>query len=227
MLRFLVRERWRSRLDRVLRRPSREERALAHVLRSVGRPDPDAVLAALDAFARRERFLFNVGDEKGPILDRAVEQRAPTRALEIGAYVGYSAVRIAARLPAGGTLVSIEAEPDFARIARSVIARAGLGDRVTVLHGRADEVLPTLTDPFELVFLDHAKHRYLPDLELLEARGLLAPGVVIVADNVAQKDARPYLERVLADRRYRTEVIDCRMEYEPGIPDAIAVSVAR
>src|SRR5215831_1679139 len=82
----------------------REEAAARHVLAHAPAGDLAAAIQALDDFAYRRKFLINVGDEKGAILEQAVARAAPRRALELGAYVGYSALRIARALPPGGRL---------------------------------------------------------------------------------------------------------------------------
>src|SRR4029453_2794236 len=75
--------------------PPRVEQALAFARAHARAGDPESVLAALDRFGRERSFLMNVGDRKGEILDAEVRRQRPMRALEIGAFVGYSAVRIA------------------------------------------------------------------------------------------------------------------------------------
>uniref|UniRef100_UPI0035C7D2B0 O-methyltransferase n=1 Tax=Microbacterium schleiferi TaxID=69362 RepID=UPI0035C7D2B0 len=81
------------------------------------------------------------------------------RVLEIGTLGGYSTIWLARALPGGGRVVTIEAEPVNASIARANLDRAGVGDRVEVRVGRAADVLPTLADdePFDLVFIDADK----------------------------------------------------------------------
>src|SRR5579871_2188271 len=84
----------------------REAAAARFVLAHSPRGDLDAAIAALDEFGGRRQLLVNVGDEKGAILERVVSRAAPRLALELGAYVGSSALRIARALPPGGRLVS-------------------------------------------------------------------------------------------------------------------------
>jgi len=96
----------------------REEDAGRFVLSHATPGDIDAAIRAIDEYAYGRKFLINVGDEKGAILDAAVTRAAPRRALELGAYIGYSALRIARRLPPGGHLWSIELNAANAAIAR-------------------------------------------------------------------------------------------------------------
>ena len=106
------------------------------------------------------------------------------RILEIGTLGGYSTIWLARAVPNGGTVVTIEAEPLNASIARANLDRAGVGDRVDVRVGRAAEVLPTLAgdDPFDLVFIDADKENYVEYFELIKPR--LKSGSVVLFDNV-------------------------------------------
>ena len=66
----------------------------------------------------------------GTILDSVVCEVSPGSALELGTYCGYSTVRIARLLPPGTKLITVEFNPDFAKVARQVIEFAGLQDKV-------------------------------------------------------------------------------------------------
>ncbi len=76
---------------------SREEEVIRCVEERAVPGNPDSVLATMDAFARERRFLMNVGEEKGEILLDTLSSSGATRALELGAYCGYSAVLMGAR----------------------------------------------------------------------------------------------------------------------------------
>ena len=107
---FALREAGRFVWDRARGAPPRAAQALAYARANARPGDPDSVLAALDHFGREQAFLMNVGDRKGEILDAELRQARPARVLEIGAFCGYSAVRIARLLREwDGTLRSIEA----------------------------------------------------------------------------------------------------------------------
>jgi predicted O-methyltransferase YrrM len=116
------------------------------------------------------------------ILARAVGAR---RILEIGTLGGYSTIWLARALPPGGVVVTLEAEPRHAEVARANIAQAGLADRVEVRVGPALDTLPALEGPFDLVFID-ADKRSNPDY-LTWALELARPGTVIVCDNVVRE----------------------------------------
>jgi len=82
--------------------------------------------------------------------------------LEIGALAGYSGIWLARALPAGGRLISLEVNPDHAKVVRDSFARAGVGDRSEVRVGKALDLLPALESeaPFDLVFIDADKPPY-------------------------------------------------------------------
>ncbi|HYW26254.1 MAG TPA: O-methyltransferase [Terriglobales bacterium] len=115
------------------------------------------------------------------LLARACRARA---ILEIGTLGGYSTIWLARALPAGGRLVTLEADPEHARVARASVGRAGLAEVVEVVVGRALDTLPGLVGPFDLVFLD-ADKEHNPEY-LRWALDLSRPGAVIVADNVVR-----------------------------------------
>jgi catechol O-methyltransferase len=212
--------------DRLRGAPPRVEQALAHARAHARAGDPESVLAALDRFGRERSFLMNVGDRKGEILDAEVRRKRPARALEIGAFCGYSAVRIARLLREwDGRLVSLEANARNAEVARAMVELAGLGDFVDVRHAKAEEAIPSLGAPFELVFLDHWKDLYLPDLKRLEKHDLLRPGSVVVADNVGLFDASAYFAHVRGSGRYDSRNIPSTVEYRDELPDAVEISV--
>ncbi|CAF96885.1 unnamed protein product, partial [Tetraodon nigroviridis] len=150
------------------------QRLLGAVRRTATRGDPRSVVRAIDDFCRHTEWAMNVGDEKGCILDSVVSEVSPATVLELGTYCGYSTVRIATLLPPGAKLITLEFNPDFALIARQVIAWAGLEEKVHLVEGSSGDLIPLMKEKFgvksfDLVFLDHWKDRYLPDTKLLEA----------------------------------------------------------
>src|SRR5689334_10430114 len=83
------------------------EQALAdYVAEHAREGDRDDVIRVIDQFCYEQSFMINVGDEKGEILDRAVERAQPKRILELGTYCGYSALRMSRVMPADARLVS-------------------------------------------------------------------------------------------------------------------------
>src|SRR5436190_3192483 len=129
--------------------------------------------------------------EVSPLQGRMLELLArlvgARRILEIGTLAGYSTLWLARALPPDGRLVTLEADPHHAAVARGSLAHAGLGSAVEVVQGPALETLPGLDGPFDLVFIDADKERSAD--YLAAALGLSRPGTLIVADNVVRGGA--------------------------------------
>ena len=153
------------------------------------------MLAAMD---RTTNFwhIPNVGRAKGRVILRLIDRHRPTRALEIGSLLGYSAILIAGALPAGGRLVCIESNDYLAKFVKANVAEAGLAGRVKVVVGDALRAIPLLPGRFDLVFIDARKEDYLDYLRQLEPK--LTADALVIADNtgVFRKDVAPYLDYV-------------------------------
>lgn len=180
----------------------REERVAQKVLNNARRGDADDVIRVIDDFGYQDSFLINVGDRKGAILDEALKRVQPRTILELGTYVGYSAIRIARKLQEEGCLYSVEFSEANAEIARKIINHAGLSDRVQVVVGTLGDGGRTLSyletvcglsaGTLDFVFIDHAKEAYLSDLQLILERGWLHRGSIVVADNIKAPGAPEY-----------------------------------
>ncbi len=159
-----------------------------------------------------------IGPEKGAVLEDFVRKCRPKHVVEVGSCVGYSAILMARQLPAGGRIQTIEIDPRAAQLTRDNLARAQVADRVEVIVGDALEVIPALSAPVDMAFIDAQKKDYLSYLKLLEDK--LHPGSVVVADNVkiAAAAVGDYLDYVRTSGRYESELFDF-----PG--DALEVSV--
>lgn len=120
----------------------------------------------------------------GQLLNILVASAGARRVLEIGTLGGYSTTCMARALPPDGELISLEYEPKHAEVARANLARAGVADRVRVIVGPAIETLPTLSGPFDFIFID-ADKRSNPDY-FLAAVGLSRPGTLIYIDNTVR-----------------------------------------
>ena len=214
----------------------REEGAARFVAEHAKAGDLDSAIRTIDDYARHKSFLINVGDEKGVLLDAVIERVRPRLVLEVGAYVGYSALRIARKLPPGGRLVSVEFNADNAAIARRIVEHAGAADRVTFVAGYLGDGGKTRSQlaeqhgfasgSLDVVFLDHDKDAYLPDLKLLLDAGWLHPGSVVVADNVGFPGAPEYRAYMEAEegKTWRTRVHQTHVEYQKMIPDVVLES---
>jgi len=228
LLRLGAREAKRFLSDAIRRKGPRLDRALAAVRRRAAEGDPESVLAVLDDFGRNESLLINVGDAKGLLLDEQVLRHQPTIAAELGAFCGYSAVRMGRLMRSwSGHLHSIELSAKSVEISRAVVDFAGLSDVVTFHQGAAADVIPGLQGPLDLVFIDHWKDLYLPDLRRIEDCGLLQPGSVIIADNVTFFDTTDYLEYVRNGGTYDSEYVESTLEYNDDLVDGIEISIRR
>lgn len=122
------------------------------------------------------------GALQGKMLEMLSHMIRPERILEIGTFTGYSAICLARGLKRGGTLNTIEINPEMVNFARTFFNRAGIADQVVQHTGAALEVIPTLTETWDLVFIDADKENYLAYYHLVMDQ--LKPGGFILADNV-------------------------------------------
>ena len=148
-------------------------------------PDP-ALDAALRASAAAGLPPIQVSPNQGKLLMLLAQLQGAKNVLEIGTLGGYSTIWLGRGLSQGGRLITLEANPKHAELARGNIARAGLADVVEVILGRAIDTLPQLAakgrGPFDLIFIDADKPS-LPDYFTWSLK-LSRPGSVIVIDNV-------------------------------------------
>jgi predicted O-methyltransferase YrrM len=151
-------------------------------------PSDPALDGALAASAAAGLPPHEVSPCQGKLLHLLAKMRGARAILEIGTLGGYSAIWLARALPAGGRLVTIEAERRHAEVAAASFARAGLGGVIDLRVGRALEVLPGLAgEVFDLVFID-ADKRSSPEY-FTAALALSRPGTAIVIDNVVRDGA--------------------------------------
>uniref|UniRef100_K9IIL9 Catechol O-methyltransferase n=2 Tax=Desmodus rotundus TaxID=9430 RepID=K9IIL9_DESRO len=197
---------------------SKEQRILRYVLQHAVAGDPQSVLETIDTYCSQKEWAMNVGDKKGLIVDTVVQEQRPSTLLELGAYCGYSAVRMARLLPPSARLLTIELNPDYAAITQQMLDFAGLQDRVTVIVGASQDIIPQLKkkydmDTLDMVFLDHWKDRYLPDTLLLEECGLLRKGTVLLADNVICPGVPDFLAYMRGSSRFECTHFSSYLEY--------------
>lgn len=165
------------------------------------RGSPTRILEVIDEFGKG-KFMMNVGYDKGKIVTDLIEKVKPQVMVELGGYVGYSALLFGDALrKAGGTnYFSLERNPEFAAVIMSMVDLAGLSDIVKVFVGVSGDSIRRLSanglKHIDLLFLDHFKPAYLPDLKLCEELRLIKPGSFLAADNVICPGNPPYLEYV-------------------------------
>ncbi|TPX31488.1 hypothetical protein SmJEL517_g05216 [Synchytrium microbalum] len=191
--------------------------------------DADQILKTLDNFARNEMFLMNVGDVKGKHVEEIVQREKPKIMVELGAFMGYSAIAFAKNLPPGGKYYSFEINPLYAAIATKIVEFAGLKDKVTVVVGAFGDKYQLLkerygVDKVDIFFIDHWKDMYLPDVKTIIGSGLLKKGSVIIADNTVTPGTPDYLKFIRAHPRFENRTIWSELEYMPAVKDALEVS---
>jgi caffeoyl-CoA O-methyltransferase len=141
----------------------------------------DPLLAEMEAHAAEHRV---------PIADREValfieitaRATGARKALEIGMAIGYSVVHLARGMGEQGLVVTIEPSDEMIRASTGYLERAGLLNRVRIERGKALEVMPTLDETFDLLFIDALKEEYSQYLDL--GLKLLRTGGVVIVDNL-------------------------------------------
>lgn len=169
--------------------------------------NPQKVLAAIDEYHTHHNKLINVGPVKGGHITKLITEHKPSIMIELGGYIGYSAILFgdAVRANGGKKFYSLEKNPEMAAVANQLVDLAGLRDFVRIMVGSSDELLGELIrerkeiDHIEMLFLDHSTKHYLPDLWLLESMGVLVQDkTLLVADNVLMGGPMKYVDWVKA-----------------------------
>ena len=154
-------------------------------------PSDPALDAALRATADAGMPLINVAPNQGKLLHILALASGARAILEIGTLGGYSTIWLGRALPADGRLITLEADPKHAAVARDNIARAGLAHIVEVRLGRALDTLPQLASegrgPFDLVFIDADKPN--TAAYFAWALKLTRRGSLIITDNIVRGGA--------------------------------------
>ncbi|KAE8447881.1 hypothetical protein EG329_010110 [Mollisiaceae sp. DMI_Dod_QoI] len=184
---------------------------LTHPNRAQFRSSPPTLLAAIDEFSYKRDFLISIGPHKAGILSELIEKEKPRTIVELGGYLGYSAILFAHVMkskvqrtreePSNLKVWSLEMNSQFAKIATELIDLAGLGDIATVVTGSAEVSLRKLVQggdlkDVDMIFLDHVEELYVQDFKICQELGLLRKSTTVVADNVVRPGAPEYRELV-------------------------------
>ena len=165
--------------------------AVDHYITALFVPPDPALDAALQSSVEAGLPAISVAPNQGKLLQILALASGARSILEIGTLGGYSTIWLARALPAGGRLITLEADPRHAEVARANLARAGLADVVEVRLGRALDTLPQLAaeghGPFDLVFIDADKPSTPAYFEW--ALKLTRRGSLIITDNVVREGA--------------------------------------
>jgi caffeoyl-CoA O-methyltransferase len=184
-------------------------------------PEADYLLAAR-ARARQELdFDISVGHIGATLLGILVAASSARRVLEIGTFYGYSALSIAASLPADGTLITCEVDPRHAKIAAANVDASPFAAKIEIVVGPAIDTINGLTGEFDLAFIDADKTGYPAYYDAVLPR--IRPDGLIVIDNtlrggsVARNDGDPGTQlirdlnaRIAADERVDAVLLPVR-----------------
>ena len=170
-------------------------------------------------------------DETLEVMERYLKEINPRRILEIGTAVGYSAMCFTEFLGENGKIDTIEREADRVKEARENIKKVGVAEKINIYEGDAVEILPTLNNKYDAVFIDAAKGKY--PFFLKEALRLINPNGIIFADNIlykgyvmsdynkhkqrtAVRNLREYIKEVSENPNLETEILE--------VGDGLAIS---
>ena len=148
-----------------------------------------------------DTFVPIVRKEMQSFLKLILAIKKPMRILEVGTAVGFSAVLMAEYGPKDCEIVTIENYDKRIPIAKANFERAGKEKQITLLEGDAAEVMPTIDEPFDLIFMDAAKGQYINFMP--EVMRLLKEDGLLISDNVLQ-DGDIIESHFVVERRNRT-----------------------
>ncbi|MBR5474975.1 MAG: O-methyltransferase [Lachnospiraceae bacterium] len=171
----------------------------------------------------RADFVPIIRKETAAFLRTMVAMQRPKRILEVGTAVGYSAIMMAEAMPEDGHITTIEKYEKRIPLAKENFKRAGVEEKITLLEGDALEILKTLDEPYDMIFMDAAKGQYIHFFA--DVMRLLKVGGVLISDNVLQ-DGDMIESRYAVTRRNRT--IHARMReylYELKHNEALSTSI--
>lgn len=132
-----------------------------------------------------ERHIPIIMDDTLEVIDEILTKNKPEKILEIGTAVGYSAMCFSEYLVQGGRIDTIERDEQRVIEAKENIKKVGVEEKIKIYEGDAVEILPTLNEQYDVVFIDAAKGKYPFFLE--QALRMLKPDGVILADNILYK----------------------------------------
>jgi predicted O-methyltransferase YrrM len=172
-------------------------------------------------YAHYEDSSMLSGFVQGRVLAMFSQMIRPKVVLEIGTYLGYSALCFAEGLADGGKVITLDIQEDTNKVARSYVEKTEFVDKIEFLLGQAVDIIPNLTETFDLVFIDADKPNYSNYYDLVFDK--VRPGGFVIADNVlwsgkvleAEKDENTqalhdFNQKVLADNRVENVLLPIR-----------------
>ena len=170
-------------------------------------------------------------DDTLEVIAKILDEIKPKKILEIGTAVGYSAICFSEYLQENGKIDTIERDTERVKEVRENIKKAEVEEKINIYEGDAVEILPTLNDEYDVVFIDAAKGKY--PFFLNQALRMIKPGGVIFADNIlykgyvmsdynkhkqrtAVRNLREYIAEITNNEKLETEILE--------VGDGLAIS---
>ena len=178
-----------------------------------------------------EEHIPIIMDDTLEVMKKYLTKMNITRILEIGTAVGYSAMCFSEFLSEDGIIDTIERDEERIKEAKENIKKVGVEDKINIYEGDAVEILPTLNEKYDMVFIDAAKGKY--PFFLKEALRMLKTNGIIFADNIlykgyvmsdynkhkqrtAVRNLREYIKEVSENPNLETEILE--------VGDGLAIS---
>jgi catechol O-methyltransferase len=212
-------------LSKILKYPNPAFLVKDYIFETAIHENPKSVLDAMDNFAKNNRFLMNVGNEKGALLVEEIVKLGPEiNVLELGSFCGYSSILMAMNMDQKSQITSFEINGKYAKIAREIIEFSGLSNKIVIKVGASGNLIPKLDKKFDLIFIDHWKDLYKKDLIMIEENNLIKQGSIIFADNVGPLFGnKDYLQYVRNNEKFVSRNIATSIEYSSA-EDAVEIS---
>lgn len=170
-----------------------------------------------------EEHIPIIMDDTLEVVDEILTKLKPEKILEIGTAVGYSAMCFSEYLTDDGKIDTIERDEERIAEAKENIKKVGVAEKINIYEGDAVEILPTLNDKYDMIFIDAAKGKY--PFFLKEALRMLNVGGVILADNIlykgyvmsdynkhkqrtAVRNLREYIHDVTSNQNLETKILE-------------------
>ena len=178
-----------------------------------------------------ERHIPIIMDDTLEVIAKILIENKPKRMLEIGTAIGYSAICFSKYLSEDGMIDTIERDEDRIKQANENIKKLGLENQIHIHGGDAVEILPTLDEKYDVIFIDAAKGKY--PFFLKESLRMINPNGIIFADNIlykgyvmsdynkhkqrtAVRNLREYIKEVSENPNLETEILE--------VGDGLAIS---
>lgn len=170
-----------------------------------------------------ERHIPILMDDTLETIEEILKQEKPKKILEVGTAVGYSASQFARVTDSNCKIDTIEIDEEKAKEAQKNIEKIGVADRINIIIGDAVEILPTINNTYDIVFIDAAKGKYPIFLE--HAIRMIKSGGLILADNIlykgyvmsdynkhkqrtAVRHLREYIREITEDEKCKSEILE-------------------